>query len=143
MRSGRWCAGFDVVMNMMKAVETIPNWFKQINYPKDPNDITVLEKEHWPRIECPDIVEASKPFEVRINIGAVMDHPRELAHFIEWITLGRDDSNMVMCEEVMQPKFTMPRTSFWISLDRSTTLVVRMSRNLHGIWENKKQVYIR
>jgi superoxide reductase len=63
--------------------------FKQINYPKDPNNMTDLEKKHWPKIECPDTVEANKPFEVTVNIGTGIDHPSEQAHFIEWIEINR------------------------------------------------------
>ncbi len=63
---------------MMRTIgETTPNLFEQINYPKDPNNMTDLEKKHWPKIECPDTVEANKPFDVTINIGSGMDHPSE------------------------------------------------------------------
>jgi superoxide reductase len=132
-----------MVIDMMKVSETTPNLFEQINHPKDPNNMTDLEKKHLPKIECPDIVEANKPFDVTINIGSGLDHPSELAHFIQWISLGRDDANMTMCEEVMQPKFTRPTVTFRIALDRNTVLVARESCNLHGIWENKKQVTVR
>jgi superoxide reductase len=128
---------------MMKTAETTPNLFEQINHPKDMKNMTDIEKKHTPGIECPDTVEANKPFDITINIGIGMDHPSELAHFIEWISLGRDDTNMVMCEAVMQPKFTRPKAMFRIALDRDTTLVARESCNLHGIWENKKQITVR
>ena len=68
---------------MMKTAEATPNLFEQINYPKDRNNMTDLEKKHWPRIECPDTVEANKPFEVTVNVGVGIDHPSELAHFID------------------------------------------------------------
>ena len=71
---------------MMKA-EQGPDLFKQINSPKDPNNMTDLEKKHTPRIECPDSVEANKPFDVTVNIGIGLNSPSELAHFIEWISL--------------------------------------------------------
>jgi superoxide reductase len=128
---------------MMKVAETTPNLFEQINYPKDPNNMTDLEKKHWPRIECPDTVEANKPFDVTVNIGVGIDHPSELAHFIEWVSLGRTDGNIEMSRGVLQPKFSMPRVTFKVALDKSTVLVARESCNLHGIWENKKQVTVK
>jgi superoxide reductase len=128
---------------MMKVAETTPNLFEQINYPKDPNNMTDLEKKHWPRIECPDTVEANKPFDVTVNIGVGIDHPSELAHFIEWVSLGRTDGNIEMSRGVFQPKFSMPRVTFKVALDKSTVLVARESCNLHGIWENKKQVTVK
>jgi superoxide reductase len=131
------------VKNMMKVAETTPNLFEQINYPKDPNNMTDLEKKHWPRIECPDTVEANKPFDVTLNIGVGIDHPSELAHFIEWISLGRTDGNIEMCREVLMPKFSYPRVTFKVALDKSTTLVARENCNLHGLWENKKSVTVK
>ncbi len=130
-------------MNMMKVAETTPNLFEQINYPKDPNNMTDLEKKHWPRIECPDTVEMGKPFEVTINIGVGIDHPSELAHFIEWVSLGRDDSNIELARATLQPKFSFPRVTFKVTLEKSMNLVARESCNLHGIWENKKRVNVK
>jgi superoxide reductase len=130
------------VNNMMKmppgAGEEL---FKQINYPKDPDNMSDLEKKHWPRIECPDVVEANKPFDVTVNIGVGIDHPSELAHFIEWIDLNRGELGTV--REYLQPKYSYPRVTFRIAIDKDTMLVARESCNLHGIWENKKQVTIK
>ena len=128
---------------MMKVAETTPNLFEQINYPKDRNNMTDLEKKHWPGIECPDTVEANKPFEVTVNIGVGIDHPSELAHFIEWISLGREDSNLEMCRTVLQPKFSHPKVTFKVAIEKSMDLVARESCNLHGIWENKKHVNVK
>lgn len=128
---------------MMRVAEQTPNLFEQVNYPKDTQNMSDLEKKHWPRIECPDAVEANKPFDVSVNVGVGIDHPSELAHFIEWISLGRTDGNLEICREVLQPKFSMPRVTFRVTLDKTTNLVARESCNLHGIWENKKQVTVK
>lgn len=115
--------------------------FKQINYPKDPNNMSDLEKKHWPKIECPDTVEANKPFDVTVNIGVGIDHPSELAHFIEWIDLSRGELGTV--REYLRPVNSFPRVTFRIAIDKNTTLIVREACNLHGIWENKKQVTVK
>lgn len=115
--------------------------FQQINYPKDPNNMTDLEKKHWPRIECPDVVEANKPFDVTVNIGVGLDHPSELAHFIEWIEVSRRD--LEACRVTLVPKYSFPRATFRMALDRNTTLRARQSCNLHGIWENKKDIRVK
>jgi superoxide reductase len=114
--------------------------FKQINYPKDPDNMSDLEKKHWPRIECPDTVEANKPFDVTINVGVGIDHPSEQAHFIEWIELSRGNCSTV--KAYLQPRSSYPRVTFRIALEKETTLIIRESCNLHGIWENKKQVRV-
>lgn len=126
---------------MMKVESQGPDLFKQINYPKDANNMTDLEKKHWPRIECPDTVEANKPFDVSVNIGVGLDHPSELAHFIEWVELSRGSCNI--SRAYLQPKNSYPRVTFRIALDKSTTLVARESCNLHGIWENKKEITVK
>lgn len=115
--------------------------FKQINYPKNPAEMTDLEKKHWPRIECPDMVESGKPFDVTVNIGVGIDHPSELAHFIEWVELSR--GNCSTTRAYLQPKYSYPRVTFRIAIDKDTTLISRESCNLHGIWENKKEIRIK
>jgi superoxide reductase len=103
--------------------------------------MTDLEKKHWPKIECPDQVEANKPFDVTVNIGVGIDHPSELAHFIEWIELNRGACGVTRA--YLQPKYSYPRVTFRIALDKDTTLVAKEYCNLHGTWENKKQVTVR
>jgi superoxide reductase len=127
---------------MMNVETQAPDYFKQINYPKDPNNMTDLEKKHWPGIECPDTVEANKPFDVTINVGIGMDHPRELAHFIEWIELSRG-GKCDISRAYLQPKYSQARVTFRVVLDKSTMLYAREGCNLHGIWENKKQVNVK
>ncbi len=132
-----------MVIDMMKTAETTPNLFEQINYPKDPNNMTDLEKKHWPRIECPDTVEANKPFDVTINVGVGIDHPSEQAHFIECVSLGRTDGNLKIGSAMLIPVASQPRVTFRVKLDKSTTLVARECCNLHGTWENKKKITVK
>jgi superoxide reductase len=115
--------------------------FGKINYPKDPKNMIDLEKKHWPGIECPDVVEANKPFDVVVNIGIGIDHPSEFAHYIQWIELLRGDLSVSRIN--LMPKYSYPRATFRIALDKKTTLVVREGCNLHGIWENKKEIDVK
>ena len=130
------------VIDMMKT-QTGPteDLFKQINYPKDPGNMSDLEKKHWPKIECPDAVEANKPFDVTVNIGSGIDHPSELAHYIEWIELNRGD--LGTARAYLQPKNSFPRVTFKVAIDKDTMLIAREFCNLHGEWENKKQVKVK
>jgi superoxide reductase len=129
-----------ISMMRMESFKT-DDLFKQINKPKDPSNMSDLEKKHLPNIECPDTVEINKPFDVTINIGSGLDHPSEQAHFIQWIELSR--GNCDITREYLQPVFSMPRVTFRIRLDKDTKLVVRESCNLHGIWENIKEIKVR
>ena len=86
-------------------------------------------------------MEANKPFDVSVNIGVGIDHPSELAHFIEWVELSRGNCNI--SRAYLQPKNAYPRVTFRIALEKSTTLVARESCNLHGIWENKKEITVK
>jgi len=130
-------------MMRTESAQTPPNLFEQINYPKDPKNMTDLEKKHWPRIECPDTVEANKPFDVTINVGTGIDHPSEPAHFIECLSLGRTDGNMKIGSAMLIPVVSQPRMTFRVKLEKSTILVARECCNLHGTWENKKQITVR
>ena len=59
----------------------------QINHAKDPNNMTILEKEHVPGITVNSPVRPGQPAKVTVTIGEYMMHPSTHDHFIQWIEL--------------------------------------------------------
>ncbi|MCD1293436.1 superoxide reductase [Methanocella sp. CWC-04] len=127
-------------MMRMEAFKT-DELFQKINTPKDVKNMSDLEKKHWPRIECPDVVDAGQPFDVVVNIGSGIDHPSEQAHFIQWIEVARGSCDI--SRVYLEPVFSLPRVTFRMRLNKDTSLVVRESCNLHGIWENRKEIKVK
>ena len=64
-----------------------------VNEAKSANvdEMTDLEKKHTPVIESPKKVKKGEPFEVHLEVGKLMKHPNENAHYIEWIAFLRRD----------------------------------------------------
>jgi len=112
-----------------------------VNEPKNPAEPTDLEKKHTPVIEAPDTVEKDKPFEVTIEAGKLLAHPNEAGHFIEWIELYCGDTflfHLGLAGTVAYPKVTVP-----ISLMHAHgPLRARVKCNLHGLWENTREIKV-
>ena len=66
--------------------------FCGVNRPKDPANPTDLEKKHLPVIESPDSVQLGECFTVTVEVGNLLAHPNENAHFIEFVELYADDT---------------------------------------------------
>jgi superoxide reductase len=115
--------------------------FNSINRPKDPNNLSDIEKKHWPIIYCPESVEKNESFEVKIKVGELLEHPNEYAHFIQWIELFAGEVFIGRID--LTPVKTEPNVTLKIKLEDSTTIRALTSCNLHGVWENTKKVEVR
>ncbi len=112
----------------------------QINHAKDPNNMTVLEKEHVPGITVNSPVQAGQPTKVTVTIGEYMMHPSTHDHFIQWIELY--DGDLQLGHADLVPATTKPEVTFTVVLNNSTTLRALENCNLHGTWENSKKVQV-
>lgn len=119
---------------------TEENLFMQVNKAKDLSAPEDLEKKHVPIIEAPDTVKKGEPFEVTIDVGNLMPHPNENAHFIEWIELSAEDVFISRIDLI--PLVGKPKVTLNISLEEGHTLRARARCNMHGIWEFEKEVKV-
>lgn len=117
--------------------------FCQVNKPKDPNNLTDLEKKHTPVISAPDHLKAGESFEVTVEVGKLLAHPNEPGHFIEWIDLY---ANWVFLARIsLTAVTTQPTLKIPVTLPhglKSMTLRAFERCNLHGVWESTKEVSI-
>lgn len=116
--------------------------FCGMNTPKDPSNMTDLEKKHTPVIECPDAVKAGEPFQVKIQVGS-MPHVMEEAHSVQWIDVYFKQNFFTRIE--LTPVFTKPEVTVTLvrhSKHTSSTLRVIERCNLHGQWEATKEISI-
>jgi superoxide reductase len=117
--------------------------FCQVNHPKDMNNMTDLEKKHYPVISCPDKVKANEPFEVTVEVGKLLAHPNEPGHFIEWIDLyanyvflARLDLTAVTTKPTLKAQIMLPHEL------KNVTLRAFERCNLHGGWEGTKEITV-
>lgn len=112
------------------------------NAPKDPGNLTELEKKHMPVIECPDTVKAGEPFQVTIKVGSI-PHASEEAHHVQWIDVYFGQN--FISRTTVTPVFAKPEITLTLvrgSKHKASTMRVIERCNLHGQWETKKEIAI-
>lgn len=112
-----------------------------VNEPKDRNNLTDLEKKHIPVIDAPDSVKKDEPFEVKVEVGRLLAHPNEPAHFIEWIELYSGDTFLGRIHYSGGASY--PTAVFKVQLSHAHgPLKIWAKCNLHGIWETTKEINV-
>ncbi len=115
--------------------------FCGVNIPKDPNNMTDLEKMHVPVISAPMRVKKGEKFEVTIEVGKLMAHPNEPGHYIEFIELYADHTYLARVD--FTAKNTWPVANFTLSLDHiHKSLRAYEHCNLHGVWEGTCEIEV-
>jgi superoxide reductase len=120
--------------------------FEKINRAKDPEHMNTLEKLHVPVITAPEKVRAGAPFTVEVSIGEVV-HPMGPEHWIEHLSLsiGNEPAGRVSFQS---RGYLQPKAAFTVVLTKESapagkaTLVVRERCNIHGYWENSRNVTV-
>ncbi len=99
---------------------------------------------HTPEIECPDVVKAGEPFEVRIS---VTKHPNKLEHSIRYVEVflveeGRAFNPILVSRAMFTPEYAEAEVTFKLKLQKSGKIIALAYCNLHGLWENVKEVRV-
>ncbi len=112
-----------------------------VNEPKDKNNLTDLEQKHAITINAPDKVKKDEPFEVILKVGEQKEHPNEVAHFIEWVELYCGDTFIGQAHFSGGASF--PQTVFKVKLSHAHGPLKAWEKcNIHGLWENKKEITV-
>jgi len=98
------------------------------------DEMTDLEKKHTPVIEAPTKVKKGESFEVQVEVGKHLKHPKENAHYIEWIELYSGETFLARVDLV--PKLTEPKVKLVVALDHAHPLIAKERCNLHGLWQS-------
>ena len=108
-----------------------------------PQEVISKAETHTPKIEAPDKVKAGEPFEVKVSVGP---HVMEPQHYIGWVELyyyeeGRQ-YNPIFVGKVEFTTYTEPKATFTLKLQKSGVLYAISYCNLHGLWENRKEIKV-
>ena len=106
---------------------------------KDPANKTLSEQKHVPVIEVPERLTKGVPFPVTITVGEVI-HPMVKEHYIDYVELFVDDKPAGRA--TLTPGQNAPKVTFFITVEGPATLRAREFCNLHGLWEETRQVTI-
>ncbi|MBN1422036.1 MAG: hypothetical protein JXP34_24905 [Planctomycetes bacterium] len=107
--------------------------FKGYNEPKDPNNLTELEKKHIPKVEIPPKITANQPFTIKATIGEIQ-HPTTDDHHIAWIEFYANGHFLARIQ--LLPGGTRPEGSIACVLDTAgeNSIWVQAYCTLHGLW---------
>jgi superoxide reductase len=115
--------------------------FCGINQIKDPDNMTDLEKKHLPVVTAPAKVKSGECFEVTVEIGKLLAHPNEPAHFIEFIDLYSGDTFLARLD--LTARLTRPVMKASVCLDHAHGELRAFARcNLHGSWEGTSEIEV-
>jgi superoxide reductase len=103
--------------------------------------MTDLEKKHLPVITAPDLVKPGECFEVAVEVGKLLAHPNENAHFIEFIELYA--GHVYLARQDFTARTTCPTMKVCVRLDEHLGPLRAFERcNLHGVWEAAKPIVV-
>lgn len=113
-------------------------------------------EKHVPVIDCPDRVMADELFTVNVSIGKEIAHPNTTEHHIRWIELyfhpegekftydvGRFEFNAhgeAVAGPNQGPVYTHHGGSTSMKISKAGTLYALSFCNIHGLWENAKEI---
>jgi superoxide reductase len=114
------------------------------------------KEKHMPVIECPDTIKADEVFEVKVGLGKEVAHPNTTEHHISWIDLyyhpegekfpfqvGRFEFK-AHGESVAGPNegsvYTHHQVTAALKVSKPGTLHAVSLCNIHGLWENSKEI---
>jgi len=115
-------------------------------------------EKHVPVIEAQDKVEKGDSIEVTLSVGKGIPHPNTTEHHIAWIVVDFLPKGEKFPYQVARIDFsthgastqgpntstlyTQPKVTFDIKSEKSGTIVAVSYCNIHGFWENNKEIIV-
>ncbi|MFH0925354.1 MAG: class II SORL domain-containing protein [bacterium] len=124
----------------------------------------LLQSENWktekhvPVIESPDVVKKGDMFNVTVTIGKEIAHPNKTDHHIQWIDIYFHPEDSKFPYQIGKAEFTSHGASIKgadtstvythhevtmsFKTDLSGIIFASSSCNIHGLWQNSKQLIV-
>ena len=108
-------------------------------------------EKHVPVIHAPEKAKKGDMIEVQINIGEEISHPNTFEHYIAWIKVyflpeGRklpiEIGTYAFGAHGESDLFTEPDVSLKFKVEKSGTILATSYCNIHGLWENSKEIVV-
>lgn len=101
-------------------------------------------ESHTPKIEAPDKVKPGELFKVKVWVGP---HPNTVEHSIRWMELyfeeeGRAFNPVLIGRYEFAPVYSEPIVEVQIKVSKSGRIIAVEYCNLHGLWENSKEIKV-
>ncbi len=108
-------------------------------------------EKHVPVIHAPEKVKAGESFELKVSIGDEIKHPNTLEHHISWFKVFFHAEGAKFPVELCTFNFTAhgegdtynePVAATEVKLSKSGTIYAVSYCNIHGLWENYKEITV-
>jgi superoxide reductase len=115
-------------------------------------------EKHVPIIECADSVKSGELFDIKVTIGKEVAHPNTTDHHIRWIQVffqpkdGKVTYQLANCEFTAHgestegadkgPAYTNHSATIGVKLSQPGTIYALSLCNIHGLWENSREVKV-
>ncbi len=113
-------------------------------------------EKHVPVIDCGDEAKKGELFRVSVSVGKEIAHPNKTEHHIRWITVYFKPQGEKFPHQIGRAEFTAhgesaggPDTSaiythhetvFAFKTDKPGTIYASSYCNIHGLWQNSKEI---
>lgn len=108
-------------------------------------------EKHVPVIHSPEKVKAGEGFDLKISVGDEIKHPNTLEHHISWFKVFYVPKDGKFPVELGTFNFTAhgegnaqdePVALTTVKLNKCGTIHVISYCNIHGLWENSKEITV-
>lgn len=109
-------------------------------------------EKHVPIIHIPENAKKGETIELKVSIGDKIKHPNELEHHIKWIKLfyfkeeGKFPVEIASFDFVSHGEagvISEPIGTVNVILNDSGFIFAMAYCNIHGLWENKKEITLK
>lgn len=116
------------------------------------------QEKHVPVIEAPDSVKKNEFFAIEVTIGKEVAHPNETKHHIRWIDVYFKPDGAKFPYQIGKAEFTAHgesvegpdtssiythhRVSLSFKTEKSGTIIASSYCNIHGLWQNAKELTV-
>jgi len=113
-------------------------------------------EKHVPVIECSDKVKKGELLRIIVGVGKEITHPNKTEHHIRWIAVYFQPQGEKFPHQIGRAEFTAhgesaqgPDTSavythhetvFTFKTDKPGTIYAFSYCNIHGLWQNSKEI---
>ena len=101
---------------------------------------TAPDPKHTPKIVAPDTVKRGQWFDVTVSVGATSDHPSLGEHFVRYIALYLNDTEI--SRAYLHPVFSFPKVTFTIALDEGGVLRALEEPTHSAAWEASRPIKV-
>lgn len=113
-------------------------------------------EKHIPVIEAADKVKKSSFFKITVTVGKEISHPNRTEHHIRWIGVYFHPQGEKFPYQIAKAEFsahgesvqgpdtstvyTHPEVTLNFKTDKSGTIYASSYCNIHGLWQNSKDI---